>query len=157
MLVRDIMTTPVITVTEDTPISRAAELLEKHHLTGMPVVEGEKVMGIITEGDFILKSLNIHLPSLVKILGDAAVRTHTKGVIGKEYERLTEAKVKDIMTKDVITIASDRDITEAARLFTEKKVNPLPVIDGFYNLVGIVSRADLLRFAVAAQNGEIRG
>lgn len=154
MLVRDIMTTPVITVTEDTPISHAAELLEKHHLTGMPVVEAEKVIGIITEGDFILKSLNIHLPSLVKILGEAAVRRHAKEAIGKEYERLTEAKVKDIMTKDVITISSDRDITEAARQFIEKKVNPLPVIDGFYNLVGIVSRADLLRFAVAAQNSE---
>lgn len=148
MLVKDIMVKKVITVNPDTPISEAAELLEKNNINGMPVIKNNSVVGIVTESDFILKHLRIHLPSLIKILPHLPFNEKSrKQFARREYADLTQTMVKDIMTTPVITVTESADIGEVAKLFGGK-VNPLPVVDKNNNLVGIISKADLLKFYI---------
>ncbi len=145
MTVQDIMTTNVVTVAKDTPITEAAALLEKHALTGMPVLEDTWVVGIVTEGDFILKNTHMHLPSLIHILGSLSFDRRAKKMIKTEYQTLSGGTVKDIMTRDVITVKSSTDIMEALELFRSKNVNPVPVVDGKNNLIGIISKSDFVK------------
>ena len=139
------MTTNVITVTEDTPITEAATVLEQHALTGVPVLQDTKVVGIVTEGDFILKNTHLHLPSLVRILGSLNFDRRAKKLINTEYQTLSGGTVKDIMTRNVVTVKPSMDVTKVVELFRSKNVNPVPVVDDTNNLIGIISKADLVK------------
>lgn len=146
MLAKEIMTKKVISVEPDASIIDAAELLEKYNITGMPVVKDSKVVGIVAESDFILKHLKIHLPSLIKILPYLLFnKKERKRFVHTEYIPLMQTKIKDIMTVPVVTVTVDTDIAQVVKLF-EGKVNPLPVVDKNNNLVGIISKADILKF-----------
>ena len=145
MIAQDIMTTDLVTVTEDTPITEAATVLEQHALTGMPVVQGTKVVGIITEGDFILKNTHLHLPSLVRILGSLNFDRRAKKLINTAYQTLSRGIVKDIMTRNVVTVKPSMDVTKVVELFRSKNVNPVPIVDDTNNLIGIISKADLVK------------
>ena len=112
MKVRDVMTTRVITITQEQSKQQAARLLSQHRISGLPVVNDDKVVvGVVTEHD----------------------------VIGKEGQT-----VRDIMTRGVISVTPDTDLEEASRILVHERIKRLPVLDAG-RLVGIVSRADLVR------------
>jgi len=117
----DIMVTNVVTVTPDTTIHCAIQLLLKHGISGMPVLnENREVIGILSERDCL------------------------KTLLSAQYHNLPAAHVIDLMTTGIRTIAPDTDVMAIARLFTEERFRRLPVVeDG--RLVGQVSRRDLLR------------
>ncbi len=120
MLVRDVMTSPVITVDEDTPIDKTAQLMEKHKV-GCIIVTGkkEKPLGIITERDFVTRVLakNIHPAKLT---------------------------AKEVMTAPLITVDPDEKLNEVARRMSQLNVRRLGVMYKG-NLVGIISSKDVLR------------
>ncbi|EKE13969.1 MAG: CBS protein [uncultured bacterium] len=145
MTAKDIMTKNIITATGDMSIYQAAQLLNTYHLTGLPVVKDNKLMGIITESDFILKRLDIHLPSFLKLLNSIPFDDINQNKLSEDYKHLLEIKVADIMTKEVITISPDTPIEKIAHILTSQKVNPLPVVDNDSKLVGIISKADLVK------------
>ncbi len=112
MKVRDVMTTKVITVTQEQSKQQAARLLTQHRISGLPVVNDDNVVvGVVTEYD----------------------------VIGKEGQT-----VRDIMTRGVISVTPDTDLEEASRILVNERIKRLLVLDQG-RLVGIVSRADLVR------------
>lgn len=149
MFVKDVMTKQVITIKKDAPIMEAARLLYTHNFTGMPVTEGETVIGVVTESDFILKHINVHLPSLLMFFQQLPFRGKAKKKnIIPEYTALMKTTVGDIMTTPPVTISEDADIALAAKIFTTQRVNPLPVVDKQKHLIGIISKADLLKIAV---------
>ncbi len=112
MKVQDVMTTRVITVTEDQTKQQAARLLSQYRVSGLPVVNDENaVVGVVTEYD----------------------------VIGKEG-----GTVGEIMTRGVISVTPDTDLEEVSRILVHERIKRLPVLDRG-RLVGIVSRADLVR------------
>ena len=114
MIARDIMTRKVYTIRSEASAQEAAQLLDQHRISGLPVVdESNDIIGIVTEADIISK-------------------------VDKEGLR-----VSDIMSTEVTSVNEETPVSEIALLLTERKIKRVPVVqDG--KLVGIVSRADIV-------------
>lgn len=147
MQIKHIMTTDVITATPDTPITQAANFLYTHGLTGLPVLDKDKkIVGIVTEFDFMGKGSNIHIPSYVEFIQSLTNLKYEKDKHTKEeFKQLASLKVKDIMTTHVFTMREDDEISEFAHVVTEKHINPIPIVNQDNQMVGIVSRSDVVK------------
>jgi CBS domain-containing protein len=138
--VRDLMSRKVITVNPATPIKDVARLLVEHDISGMPVVEDGRVVGVISEGDLVVKEQGadaIERRTLERIFGD------------NQATRAQEAKVAatsagEAMSAPPITISADAYLSAAAAAMTSRRVNRLPVLEDD-ELVGILSRSDIVR------------
>uniref|UniRef100_UPI00404762E2 CBS domain-containing protein n=2 Tax=Yoonia sp. TaxID=2212373 RepID=UPI00404762E2 len=161
MLVKDIMTQSVITVSKSTPVEEIAKLLLARHVSGVPVVDDTgRVLGLVSEGDLMRRVVDPAKPRRSWWLelfsnptGDAADYIKTHGRIAA-----------DIMTKDVITVTEDTAVGEVARILEVEHIKRVPVLKGG-KLVGIVSRSNLLQAMAAtpppvalvgAADGELR-
>lgn len=134
MNVADAMSPSVITVSPETPLKDAAAVLARHQISGLPVLDGEDVVGVISEADIVTRSTGSREPRglLATIFGD------------RPAADVGAAHVKEAMSSPAITIAPGRPVSEAARVMVERRVNRLPVVEGA-RLVGIVTRADVVR------------
>jgi len=141
LTVKDVMAAPVVTVQRETPLKDVARLLIDHGVSGVPVVDATgTVVGVISEGDFLVKEQGpeaIHHRRLARLVGESPAAQ-------AQLVKLTARTAGEAMTTPAITIAPSRAIRDAAALMTSRSVNRLPVVDGG-RLVGIVTRADLLR------------
>ncbi|HTV87660.1 MAG TPA: CBS domain-containing protein [Stellaceae bacterium] len=141
MKLGDIMTRPAITVGPETTIAAAAQLMVQRRISGLPVVDAAgTVVGIVTEGDLLrraeLGTERRHRRWLEFII--------SPGRLASEYAGAHARKVGQVMTEDVISVGPQDPLDAAVRLMQRRHVKRLPVIDGG-RLVGIVSRADLVR------------
>lgn len=145
MKVNEIMTKDVVSIGADASISQVAELLFDDNLTGVPVVDGQKhVIGILTEYDLLSRQDHVHIPTYMKLLSQFKIAKSDKSV-QQEISKVQSLRVFDIMTRPVVTISENTDVSEAARIFADERINPLPVVDGNGVLVGIISRADIVK------------
>jgi CBS-domain-containing membrane protein len=142
--VKDIMTREVITVTPDTEILKAAQLLLEKRINGLPVVdEAGQLVGLLCQSDLVAQQKKIPLPSLFTLLEGFVPLTSMKK-IDREVEKIAAVTVGQAMTPDPVTVYPQTDIEEVAALMADKKYHTLPVIeDG--RLVGIVGKEDVLR------------
>jgi CBS domain-containing protein len=150
MRAHQIMTRPVITVTPETPIVEAANTMLQKHVSGLPVVDASgKLVGIVSEGDFIRRSeigtQRKRGRFLKFILGPGKAATDFVHEHGR--------KVAEIMTPKPLTISEETQLEEIVELMEKNHVKRLPVTRGDA-VVGIVSRANLLQ-AVASLAREI--
>ena len=137
MKVRDIMTTDPVKVTADTRLKEAARLMVRHRVSGLPVVdEAGKLIGIVSEGDFIRREAGRDRPHGVSLL-DAVFGEGELQPVGAET-------VAEVMTRSVVTITPEATVGEAARVMGRRSVKRLPVVDLEGDLVGIVSRSDVV-------------
>ena len=142
------MTRDVITVSPATPIHEAARLMVEHRVSGLPVMDGAKLVGIISDGDLIVRQRRRRTAAIpwwhwFFIDGEELVQ---------QYRRATGTTVGDVMSHPVVTISPAWDIAMAASILDSRKVRRLPVVlDG--RLVGIVSRADLIRALAGTRTG----
>jgi CBS domain-containing protein len=150
MKVREIMTPDPIVVKVDTRVREAAGLLRKNHIGGLPVMEDERVVGVVTESDIISlltvdePSEDLWLPSPLEII-EVPIREYINwGKTKKALASIGDVEVRLVMTAPAITIEADADIEEAAALMLKEGIARIPVMkDG--RLVGIVTRADVVR------------
>jgi CBS domain-containing protein len=144
MKVEDIMAKEVITVTEETTLKEAAGLLAKFRIHGLPVVDASnKLIGIVTEGDFFTKDAsNIFLPTFLDFIksNDSSAANFAQT---EEIEKMST--VGDIMTKDCFFVSPDQSIDTLIAQIKEKSFNSMPVVDGAGTLVGIVSIMDVIK------------
>ncbi|TIP81168.1 MAG: CBS domain-containing protein, partial [Mesorhizobium sp.] len=137
MRAKDVMTAKIVTVSPDHSVRHAARIMLDHRISGMPVVDDDgRLAGIVSEGDFLRRS-ELGAPALSP--GEA--RSYVKG---------HSWKVADLMTSDVVVADEETPIERTAALMQEHGIKRIPVMKG-QRLVGIVSRADLLRVVVAAK------
>jgi CBS domain-containing protein len=154
---RDFMTSPVITVTPDMLVKDAAALLAERNVSGAPVMDGGKVVGIFSEVD-ILKSLkttkkNLRLvfPSISSI-GIAFQEELVQRELLEAYEEIGEKTVSEVMSKQVHTVDDGITLKDAVAAMVLNDVNRLPVIkDG--ELVGILTRGDVIKGLADDKNG----
>jgi CBS domain-containing protein len=141
MNVADIMTRKVISVTPETTIAEAAQLLLDNRISGLPVVDpGGAVVGIVTEGD------------LLRRVETGTQRRHSHwlefliapGRLAREYTDANARKVGEVMSPEVVSVTPRESLPEVVRLMEHHHVKRLPVIEAG-RLVGIVSRANLVR------------
>ena len=138
------MTREVIGVGPDTPVHDVARLLLDHDISGVPVLAPTgRLVGIITEADLIVRTANVHFPSYLQIL-DSYLILGDRKKYDEEVRRVLGSTAEEIMTRDVISVRPDTDLGEVARLMFEKRVNPVPVVEG-KRVVGIISRSDIVR------------
>lgn len=146
MQAQEIMTTKVITVYEETPITQIAEIVSKNRIHGVPVVDKEnKVVGIITETDFFTKEQSNlrYIPQLIDFIKSGK----KQDVDGKKQsiEALIHATAKDIMTKNCIMASPETSIEELIGLVKEHGFNSFPVVDKTGTLIGIVAVYDMIK------------
>ena len=145
MKTSEIMTSAVITVTPATPIAEAARLMLQHRISGLPVVDGKEVVGMITEGDLLRRAETgsaAHRPMWLELLLGP-------GRLADEYTHAHARRVGEAMTGDVVSVGPQADVAELVQLMNRRRIKRVPVIDNG-KLVGIVSRANLVRALVKA-------
>ncbi len=148
MKIKDIMTTNVISLSPEMSIGRAAAVLFDNNLSGAPVLDKNgSLIGIVTEYDFISPDLKIHIPTYIKLISTLELVKKDLKVkpLQAELEKIKNTKVKDIMTKDVITISPNSDVNSLISLIVKNRINPVPVVNEKGSLLGIVSRADIVK------------
>ncbi|MBX5444702.1 CBS domain-containing protein [Sphaerobacter sp.] len=150
--IREIMTRDVVSVTLATPVSDVARLLWKHKLTGVPVLEGRRVVGVVTEYDLIARQSEWDAPLYVVFL-DAFLRVPGSGD-EEQLRRILATTAGQLMSAPAITLKPDATVQDAATLMYERRVNPVPVVDDAGELVGIVSRSDIVRLMASEEAGQ---
>ncbi|HUS56861.1 MAG TPA: CBS domain-containing protein [Thermoplasmata archaeon] len=147
--IRDIMTSPVITIGPDATVKDATALLAEKNVSGAPVVDDGKIVGIFSEADVLRslkttkKDMRLIFPSISSI-GIAFQEQVTQREILEAYEEIGHMRVRDVMSKDVKTVESGITVNEAIVKMVSNGINRLPVIeDGA--LVGIVTRGDVIK------------
>ena len=142
MRVRDVMTTPAITVSPETPFPELVDRLLTHGVSGLPVVDTSGVMvGIVTEADLVPKeAYGGHKRRLIQVLADLVAGGETRWAI-KAKGRIAA----NVMTRDVTTVGPDVQLRVAARRLVEAGVKRMPVVDETGHVMGVVSRRDMLQ------------
>jgi CBS domain-containing protein len=138
MNVRDVMTVEVVSAAPDTPLKEVARLLAEHGISGLPVVGGDgRVVGVVSEADFLLRDSAPERPSLFASLFEGADARRAR------EEKLGATTAGEAMSEPAIVIGPDEPASQAGALLTKHRINRLPVVeDG--RLVGIISRADVV-------------
>ncbi len=138
--VGDAMVREVVSVTRKTPLVQVAETMARHGVSGVPVVEeGERVVGVISEKDFLT---HMGEQEAKTFMGVVAECLKGKGCVAVP---IRGQNAEDIMTSPAVTVNEETSIMEIANILTEKNINRVPVINQQGRLVGIISRADVVR------------
>ena len=138
MKVKDVMTTEPLTVTQETSLKDAAGLLAEHRISGLPVVDSQNhVVGVISEGDILFKEIG---GGRERHLIERWLEAPAAGEAKSEAKTVGEA-----MTAPAVTITAKRPLAEVANMMIDQGVKRLPVVDAEGALIGIVTRADLVR------------
>lgn len=152
MLAKEIMTSEVIVVKETATIGEAVELMLSHNISGIPVVDSKgRLSGMLSESDLILGEGTPQVPhklldAIVRLLmGEADARNAATDDLAERMAQIGQAKVSEYMTVPVYAITAEAPLEEAAALITAHDINRVPVVDEKEQVVGIVSRHDLLK------------
>jgi len=129
MYIHEYMKSPVITATPDTLLDDALRTMHENHIRRLPVMDNGKLVGLVTRH------------GLREAMPLTAIPLSIWGI----HYQLSKMKVRDVMITDVITVAPDTTVEEAAALTEKHKIGTLPVVDNKGNLVGIITSTDLLR------------
>jgi acetoin utilization protein AcuB len=141
MLVKSWMSTPVITVNVNDSMQDAVKLLKRHHIKILPVVEHSDLVGIITDRD----------------LKKASASDATSLGIHEILYLIAKVKVKDIMTKNPITVPPYFTVEETSRVLLKNKISGVPVVDDDNRLVGIITQDDLFKVLTSITGLDKRG
>jgi CBS domain-containing protein len=129
MLVRELMSRPVVTVGPDTPIRAAAALLTGRGFTALPVVDGDgEVVGIVTEADLLR----------------GRVRHDARSLVDEELATTPPTRIADVMTTQVLTTTPVTDVADLVQTMQALGIRSVPVVRPGEGLVGIISRRDVL-------------
>jgi acetoin utilization protein AcuB len=130
MLVREWMTEKVITVTPDISMMKASRLMKEHNIHRLPVLdERGSLLGIISDRD----------------IKEASPSKATTLDMHELYYLLSEIKVRDIMTKNPLSVHGDDSVEQAAILMVERHIGGLPVVDDKGRLIGIITDSDIFK------------
>ncbi len=136
----DIMTRDVVTAGLETPLTEVARAMGLRGISGVPVVDnGMRVLGVISEKDFLTHMDIKGAKNFMLIIAECL---EGKGCL---VVNMRKARAKDIMSSPAITVREDTPIIEISHIFTERKINRVPVVDKDKRLTGIVTRGDILR------------
>lgn len=141
---QDIMTKELITVSPDTEITRAAEILLDHHINGLPVVDAQgRLQGIICQSDLVSQQKKLPLPSVFTLL-DSFIPLNSQKHMQKVINKMVATTVAQAMTPNPVTVAPETGLEEIASLMVDKKLHTIPVVEQ-ERLVGIIGKEDILR------------
>ena len=145
---RDIMTSDPVTVSRDLTVTGAARLMVEHRIGALPVVEEGALVGIVTEGDLIMRDVKVEFPTYLHLLDGVIMYPPATARFESELKKAVGATVEDVMTTEPVTVDVGTPIGDVATLMVDRDVSRLPVLDG-ERVVGIVSKSDIVRSLIA--------
>lgn len=149
MKVRDVMNVKPISIQADKSVSEAARVLRENKISGMPVLDGERLVGIVSESD-LLRLLSVQedsgslwLPSPFEVF-EVPFRDLVRWErMRASMDEIPKKKVASVMSRNLHEVGPDDTVEEAASIMTRHRINRLPVVvEG--RLVGIVTRGDII-------------
>ncbi len=132
MLVKDWMTTEVITITPDTTLPDAAALMRENNIRHLPIVDHGVLVGIVSHTDVV----------------EAKPSDATTLDIWELNYLLSRLRVEKIMTRNPLTVRPDSTIRDAAQIMYDHKIGGLPVVDDTHHVVGIITESDIFRILI---------
>jgi CBS domain-containing protein len=149
-LVNDVMTHDPIVVHPETAISEVIQILAEKHISGLPVVNDQgSLVGIVSESDLMWQETGVTPPAYIMLL-DSVIYLQDPTKYERSLHKALGQTVLDVMTKNPTTITADQPLPVAARHMNELKVHSLPVLNDAHQLIGILTRGDIIR-AMAAE------
>jgi len=142
--ISEIMKTDVYTVSDEATIKEVLQVLVESKTSGLPIVNAkQQVVGFISDGD-IMKFIAKQNPRIIDMTSFITVWYDTES-FEKKLHDLMELSVMELATTKLISVDTDYDIDEVAKVLGEKKIKKVPVLeDG--KLAGVISRSDILRY-----------
>ncbi|WP_456385179.1 CBS and ACT domain-containing protein [Desulfolithobacter sp.] len=129
MLIKDWMTTAILTVDINTSVMRATRIMKENNIRRLPVMSHGKLVGVVTDRD----------------LKEASPSTTSEVDLHEMYYLLSEMKIKDVMTDKCISLRDDDTLEKAALVMLKEKISGIMILDNEGNLVGLLSETDILR------------
>jgi acetoin utilization protein AcuB len=129
MLIKDWMTKDPITITENTSMIKAIHIMSERRFRRLPVVAAGRLVGMVTDRD----------------LKEASPSKATTLDVHELYYLLAELQVKEIMSRDPVSVSEDDTVEHAAQIMLEHTISGLPVVDGSGKVVGIITQSDVFR------------
>jgi acetoin utilization protein AcuB len=140
MLVKGWMTSDILTVDEDTSMMKASQIMKENNIRRLPVMRKGKLVGMVTDRD----------------IKEASPSKATTLDVHELYYLLSELKLKDIMSKGLVTIGPEETVEKAAVKMLEHRISGLPVVNDKGKLVGIITQGDIFKVLVSL-TGVYRG
>jgi CBS domain-containing protein len=128
--VREVMTDRPRCITPETPVSEAARLMKSEDVGSLPILDGERLTGIVTDRDIVLQAV--------------AEEKDPRGM-----------PVREVASQDLVTVGQDEDLSEALKRMASHQIRRIPVVDEDDRLVGIVTQADVAREAKDKDSGQM--
>ena len=150
--VREFMDPDPLTVSPDASLEEVARTMGENELPALPVVDGEgHVVGVVREDDLVIgdEEGDLHLPAYLELFG-GVIPLPGYGRFNERLRKAVAATAEQMMTADPRTVAPDADVHDAAHVIVETGHNRVPVVEGG-RLVGVISRADVVRALAAGQ------
>ncbi len=146
LTVGEVMQADWPTLGPESTVEEAIRLFVEARISGAPVVDDGRLIGIITEGDLIFQDADVKAPGFLDILGGMVPLGSTQEY-RREVLKSAGVTVGEVMTTDPTTIAPEVTLVEAATVMAEKRRKILPVVEG-ERLVGVITRMDILALHV---------
>jgi CBS domain-containing protein len=148
--VADVMTSDPITVQPDTALTDVIKTLAEQRISGLPVVDaGGRLVGIISETDLMWRETGATPPPYIMLL-DSVIYLENPARYERELHKAIGQTVSEAMSANPVTISPEKPLSEAAKLMHDRGIHRLPVLDSGGQVVGILTRGDIIR-AMAAQ------
>src|SRR2546421_11029418 len=146
-LVREVMSTPVSTLRPDDKVEQAADVLAAKDVGSLPVVDDDgKLLGILRDDDLIASESRVHVPTFINFLGLGMAFPGEMKHLERELKKIAGATARDVMQTDPPAVTLDATLEDVATIMHDRGVNSVPVVDTDNKVVGIVARADVVRF-----------
>ncbi|MEB3240724.1 MAG: CBS domain-containing protein [Synechococcus sp.] len=148
--VADVMTAPVISVNPETPLQQAVQLMSDHHISGLPVLDAKgHLVGELSEQQLMARETGFEAGPYVMLL-DSVIYLKNPLQWDKEVHQVLGNSVGELMSHDQHSCSSDLALPAAARLLQDRRTQRLFVLDGDKQLVGVLTRGDVVRALAAA-------
>ncbi|MFH7025804.1 MAG: CBS domain-containing protein [Heteroscytonema crispum UTEX LB 1556] len=149
--VADVMSREPITVRAETPLKEAIQILAERRISGLPVVDDTgKLVGIISETDLMWQETGVTPPAYIMFL-DSVIYLKNPATYDRDLHKALGQTVGEVMSKNPVTISGDKSLKEAARIMHDRNVHRLPVLEGEGQVIGILTRGDIIRAMAASQ------
>ncbi len=147
--VKELMTTDVIAFKPDDKIPHVAKTFRTKRISGAPVIDDQKkVVGVISEADIMKLTAAIPFPDIDPLnpFPVFSMSSYMKKVkkIPDDIDTIFDGYVKDVMSKNPVTISPDDSISDAAQIMRKNDFNRIPVVDAGGKLVGLIAREDII-------------
>lgn len=150
-IVSDAMTRDPIVMRPETPLNEAIQTLAEQRISGLPVVDDQgQLVGIISETDLMWQETGVTPPAYIMFL-DSVIYLQNPAKHERELHKALGQTVGEVMSSEPISVSPEKPLKEAAQIMHEREVRRLPVVDDAGQVIGILTRGDIVRAMAASE------